>query len=275
MTKSYNVKTDLEIDLNGHSMTSNLNAPIFTANGGKLTLKGGTASNRGQVAIAQNGGSIVVENGTYTSSKRDVFRAETNGTVTINGGTLTGQEGAVVCYSGKGTIVINGGTLTGVDNFAISTNGSSGNGENSITINGGKLEGNIKSAGYEAIGVYIANNDTFVMNGGEIIANGGTGICMRAGNVTINNGKITATNIDKNGNVVADGKIGDCPVVMTGCSAVIYHESANYPGKTGMKLTVKGGTITGVDHAIQVLSNEAEPQVFVTGGTFTPAYPEA
>ena len=112
------------------------------------------------------------------------------------------------------------------------------------------------------------------MNGGTIKANGGTGLCMRSGDVTINAGTIIATNVDKNGNVVADGKIGDDSTIMTGCSAIIYHETANYPGKEGMKLTVKGGTIRGVDHSIQVLSNEEVPQVFVTGGALTPPYPE-
>ena len=263
-------------------MTADQTGALFTVtDGGKLTLKGGTASNRSQVALATNGGEVVVENGTYESSKAAAFRAGVNGAVIVNGGELTGQEGAVDCR-GKGDdntcgarITVNGGKLTGLDNFAISTNGTSGMGGNIITINGGELEGNIKSAGYEAIGVYIVNSDIFVMNGGTIKANGGTGLCMRAGDVTINDGTIIATNVDKNGNIVADGKIGDDSTVMTGCSAIIYHETANYPGKAGMKLTVKGGTITGVDHAIQVLSNEETPNVHVSGGTFNPAYPES
>ena len=222
----------------------------------------------------ENGGELTVENGMYSSSAADVIRVGTNGTVTVNGGELTGREGAVTCRDGGSTIVVNRGTLVGTDNFAIATNGSGGMGNNVIEINGGRLEGNIVSAGYEAVGVHVANDDIFVMNGGEIIAYGGTGLCMRAGDVTINGGKITATNVDKNGNVVADGKIGDCPIVMEGCSAVIYHESANYPGKEGMRLTINGGTITGVDHSLQILSNEELPQVFVTGGTLPPAYPE-
>lgn len=242
--------------------------------GGKLTLKGGNASNKGQVAIASDGGEIIVENGEYESSKAAVFRAGVNGTVTVNGGTLTGQEGAVDSR-GKGpdnkcgaVITVNGGKLTGTDNFAIATNGSSGMGGNTVTINGGELEGYIQSAGYEAIGIYIANDDVFVMNGGSIKANGGAGICMRGGDVTINDGTIIAT-----GEPGTTGKIGDGNFQM-GKSAIIYHETANYPGKEGMKLTVNGGTIVGVDHSIEVLSNEAEPQVFVTGGEFTPAYPE-
>lgn len=275
LSSATTITGDTTLNLNGHTVSATYSSPLFNVNGGKLTLKGdGAISNRSCVGNASNGGEIIVQSGTYTSTKKDVFHAGLNGKVTVNGGVLTGQEGAVTNAEGKSTITVNDGELTGLDNFAIATNGNEGRGGNVITLNGGRLEGNIKSAGYEAIGVYIANSDVFVMNGGEIIAHGGTGICMRAGDVTINGGTITATNVDKNGNIVADGKIADDPTVMEGCSAVIYHETANYPGKAGMKLTIKGGKITGVDHSIQVLSNEAEPQVFVTGGALTPAYPE-
>ena len=152
--------------------------------------------------------------------------------------------------------------------MGIATNGSNGQGGNAIVINGGKIDAHITSAGWEACAVYVANNDTFVMNGGELVANNGAGICMRAGDVTIHGGSITAT-----GEPGTTGKIGDAKYQM-GKSAVIYHEKANYPGKAGMKLTIDGGTFTGVDHSVEVLSNEAEPQVFVTGGTFVPVYPE-
>ena len=39
-----------------------------------------------------------------------------------------------------------------------------------------------------------------------------------------------------------------------------------------MSLTINGGKITGVVHSVEVLSNEVEPAVSVTGGEFTPAY---
>ena len=273
--QTYTINRELALDLNGHAINATYGSPLFQADGGKLTIKGnGSIANKGNVGIAKNGGEIVVENGTFTSSSQAVFRAGNGGTITVNNGELTGQEGAVDSNNPNGTITINGGHLTGIDNFAIATNGTSGRGGNVITINGGILEGNIRSAGYEAIGIYLPNNDTFVMNDGEIIAHGGTGICMRGGDVTINGGTITATNVDKNGNTVADGWIGDKNTVMTGCSAIIFHETANYPGNAGMKLTVNGGTITGIDHSIQVLSESENPQVFVTGGTLTPAYPE-
>ena len=222
-----------------------------------------------RIANAVNGGEIVIENGTYNSTKDVAFSATGEGSkVTMNGGKINAVEGGIGAFL-KAEVEVNGGEITVSDNFCLFTNGSAGQGGNKITLNGGKLTGNITSPGYEAIGVYIANNDTFVMNGGEILANNGTGLCMRGGNVTINDGKIVAT-----GESGRDGKIADDPTIMTDTSAIIYHETANYPGKAGMKLTVNGGRIVSVDHSIQVLSNEAEPQVFVNGGNLTPAYPE-
>ena len=277
LTRSYDIRTDTAIDLNGYKITADLAGPLFTVEEHMLLIvnsgdANGGITNRGIIGIAQNRGHILIDSGEYVSLKQQPFRAEVDGSVTVNGGTLTGQEGAVISREGHGRIVINGGNLTGLDNFAVATNGTSGWGGNYIEINDGHLEGNITSPGYEAIGVYIANDDTFIMNGGEIVANGGTGLCMRAGTVIINGGSITATNVAKDGHIVADGKIGDDNTVMEGCSGVIYHESANYPGKEGMNLIITGGTITGVDHSIQVLSNEVEPQVRVEGGEQIPPY---
>lgn len=191
----------------------------------------------------------------------------------FNNGHISCNECALNA-GGNAVIEMNGGLIETNDNMGIATNGSDGRGGNTIIMNGGKIDASIRSSGYEAIGIYIANNDVFVMNDGEVIANGGTGLCMRAGDVTIHGGKITATKTNKQGVEVPDGKIADKNTVMMDCSAVIYHESANYPGKAGMKLTIDGGILTGVDHSVQVLSNEMTPQVFVTGGTLTPVYPE-
>ena len=219
-----------------------------------------------------NNGSVVIDGGSYMSNK-EAFFASNGGKIVFNDGYVRSVECAMN-IGGNGILEMNGGKIETIDNMGIGTNGSSGRGGNVITMNGGKIDANIQSAGYEAIGVYIANSDTFIMNGGEIIANGGTGLCMRAGEVEIHGGKITATGTKKDGTPVADGKIGDGSWVMEGVSAVIYHESANYPGKAGMKLTIDGGELTGANHSVQVLSNEETPQVFVTGGTLVPAYPE-
>ncbi|MBP5729417.1 MAG: hypothetical protein J6Y48_20305, partial [Clostridia bacterium] len=84
-------------------MNANLNNALFNVSGaGKLILKGGNVSNRGQVAVASDGGEVIVENGSYVSTKAAVFRATVRGKVTVNAGELTGQEGAIDCW-GKGS----------------------------------------------------------------------------------------------------------------------------------------------------------------------------
>lgn len=261
---------DTVIDLNGHEISGNLSGEaLLVANGVKLTLTGeGTIRNAKWIANAVNGGEVNIERGNYVSNNEGFKAIGTGSTVRMNGGHITSQETAISANQG-GVIEMNGGLIETIDNMGIATNGSSGQGGNTIIINGGKIDAHITSAGWEACAVYVANSDTFVMNGGELVANNGAGLCMRAGNVTINDGIITAT-----GEAGTTGKIADGNFQM-GKSAVIYHEKANYPAKDGMKLTVNGGTFTGVDHAIDVQSNEAEPQVFVTGGNFTPAYPES
>jgi hypothetical protein len=187
--------------------------------------------------------------------------------VTFNGGELTAVEGGIGAFD-KGSIEVNGGKITGTDNFPLFTNGTAGRGGNTIVFNDGELVGNITSNGYEACGVYIANNDTFVMNGGKIKANNGCGLLMRAGNVTINGGEIECTSGDH-----VPGYVGDAKTKMS-ASAVIYHETANYPGKAGMSLTITGGKFTGADKSVEILSNEAEPNVHISGGEFHPNLPD-
>ena len=273
LTASIPVTQGTVIELAGHTIEGTLSSALFAVNGAKLTLSGnGTIQNKKWIANVTNGGQLTVNGGTYISQK-EAFIAN-------NGGTIIFNDGHIICdecglnIAGNATLEMNGGLVETNDNMGIGTNGTNGRGGNTITMNGGKIDASIKSSGYEAIGVYIANSDTFIMNDGEIIANGGTGLCMRGGDVQIHGGKITATKTDKQGVEVPDGKIADRNSVMLGCAAIIYDEAANYPGKAGMKLTVDGGIITGVDHSIQVLSNEEIPQVFVTGGTLTPAYSE-
>ena len=267
------ITKDVVINLDGCELTSDLTKgekkPMFIVNGAKLTFKGeGSVVAAYRLASAENGGVIEIDGGDFDAG--DVgFTATGEGSKLIfNDGYLTSVEGGLGAFD-KGEIVMNGGTIEVSDNFALFTNGSNGRGGNKITVNGGTMVGRIVSAGYEACGIYIANNDTFVMNGGEVYAINGAGLCMRAGDVTINNGIITAT-----GEAGTTGKIGDAAFQM-GKSAVIYHEKANYPGKAGMSLKINGGTFVGVDHSLEVLSNEATPNVTVTGGSFTPDYPEA
>ena len=271
--ESLEIKADTVIDLNGKSLTGSVNGPLFNVDGAKLTLKGnGNVTNGNYLAVASNGGEVVIENGNYDSTYEGFKALGEGAKIVMNGGTVTTNECALGVNRGA-YLEMNGGTIVTRDNMGIGTNGKGGEGGNTIVMNGGEIVGSIATNGYEAIGVYIANNDSFTMNGGSIIGNGGAGICMRGGTVVINDGYIEGKS-SENRPAGSTGWIGDLKGEagkMTQ-SAIIYHEKANYPGKEGMSLTVNGGVIKGAVYSIEVLSDEVEPAVNITGGEFTPAY---
>ena len=277
ISQKLEISNDFVLDLNGHSIVNNVTCPsnkkvdyAFEADGCTLTLQGEgeitVTKAKMRVAEAINGGSIIIESGKYTSEKEVAFSASGEGSkVVFNGGEIHATEGGIMSFEGA-TLELNDGKIFVSDNFPIGTNGNAGNGNNTIIMNGGYYEGRITSPTYEAIGVYIANNDTFIMNDGEIKAINGAGILMRGGTVELNGGKITATGVEGGG-----GYIGDKKTVMSQ-SAIIYDEKSNYPGKAGMNLTVNGGTFVGFDKSIDIQSTEVEPKVVVNGGAFVPPY---
>ena len=269
----FNLSHDFIMDLNGHSLVNNMETTekmdyVFTVDGCKLTLKGegelSATMPKIRIANAINGGEIIIESGTYASNVDIGFTATgEDSKVIFNGGEIYAVEGGIMAFSGA-TLELNNGKIIVTDNFPIGTNGSSGQGNNTIIVNGGYYEGHITSPKFEAIGVYIANNDTFIMNGGEIKAYNGAGILMRGGNVTLNNGKITATGVEGGG-----GFIGDQKTKMSQ-SAIIYDEKSKYPGSKGMNLTINGGVYVGFDKSLDVQSTEETPKITINGGAFIP-----
>lgn len=270
LTAQVAIEHDTVLDLGGHTLTSNVESYMFIANDAKLTIQNGNINAGKRVAQAENSGEVIVKSGNFQSGDVAFAALGEGSKVTFDGGNLVAVEGGIGCFD-KGEVEINGGFIKGIDNFPVFTNGTSGRGGNTITINGGEFEGNITSNGYESCCVYVANNDTVVINGGRFVSTDGCGILMRAGNVTINDAEVMAGKKDSNSH--SPGWVGDNKTKMS-ASAIIYHESANYPGKAGMSLEINGGTFVGADHALEVLSNEATPNVTVNGGEFTPAYPE-
>ncbi len=264
LSMSVNVSQDAVLNLCGNTLTYSGEGYALVANNATLTIKNGSVNANKRIAQAENGGKVVIDSGEYQSGDVAFSAIGSNSKVTFNSGSIVAKEGGIGSFDG-GSVEINGGQITGTDNFPVFTNGTAGRGGNNIVFNDGELIGNIVSNGYESCGVYIANNDTFVMNGGVIKSNNGCGILMRAGNVTINGGEITAFGGDH-----TPGWVGDNKTKMS-ASAVIYHESANYPGKAGMNLTINDGIFKGTDHALEILSNETTPAVTINGGSFDPA----
>ena len=263
LTSQVVIDKNFTIDLSGQAISSLIDMPLFLVDGGYLTIRGtGTINTANVIGSAINGGRIIIENGTLISGDVGFETAGRNARVIFNGGSLTAAKGGIGIYSGS-DIIFNKGQISTTDGPAIFSISEG----NIIRFNGGKLISNVRTEGYESVGVYLTNRGMFIMNGGDIIANNGAGLLMRGGTAVISNGTITAT-----GEPGITGWIGDEDTLMSK-SAIIYHESANYPGKEGMNLAVAGGVITGVDHSIEVLSNEATPNVTVSGGTLSPAFP--
>lgn len=240
-----------------NNITNNSNS-AFLVDGGELVIDGaGEISGAGCAIAARNGGKVTVNGGTYTSTSAGQTMASigAGSAITINDATVNSQEAAVMAFDG-GTLTLNGGDYNTNDNFVVGTNGTAGRGGNTINIKNAVLKGKIQSNGYEACGIYVANNDTVNIEDSEIIAENGCGILMRAGNVTVKNTKITTTG-------TTGGFVGDKKKVMSN-SGIIYDEASNYPGKAGMSL-VCGPDVTFdcSGETVEILSNEETPNVTI------------
>nr|MBO4517798.1 hypothetical protein [Clostridia bacterium] len=162
---------------------------------------------------------------TLRSVNNTALAAISGATLIINGnGGIMALEACVMAYDGS-EIIINGGTYTSIDNFVIGTNGTSGCGANVITVNGGTFNGGITTAGYVACGVYVANNDTVVLNGGTFNITNGVGVLARSGSTTVGAGVVF--NVSGNGTL---GKVGDSLVTVPSGKVIVWDMIANYPG---------------------------------------------
>ena len=184
---------DFELNLNGNELSTTSTAQyMMQVNGGKVTLKNGAIKAKKRIGTVANG-ELVIENCDLTSTNDLLADAVgENAKITVNGGNFHAVEGGFGAFD-KASIEVNGGNFEVTDNFALYTNGSEGRGGNTIIINDIDINNSITSANYIACGIYVANDDTFIMNGGNIVANGGCGILQRGGHVTINGGTIKGT----------------------------------------------------------------------------------
>ena len=235
------------IDLNGHSITGN--NTLIQVSGGEAVIKNGTIDGVGHSVTVTNGGKLVIEDAQILSTASNAVSVYDGGSLTVESGKLKAQEFGVLVTTGA-ELVINGGIIEGVDNCSMGGNGTAGQGDTVMTINGGTLISHISTPGYIACGIYSPNSGIINFNGGEIISDG-CGICMRAGQVNINGGTIRA-----NGATNVFGKVGDSRVVV-GPYAVVYDESAKYPAADTLELNIASGAkLIGTDGDIQILLSE-------------------
>jgi len=261
------ISRDLTLDLNGKTVTA-ANGFAFVASGAEtdVTITGnGTVNALASALYVQNGAKLVVENGTYVSTSANTFVSTSGGTLTVNNATVTAQEVAVLVTSAS-TAVINGGTFTTVDNFVVGTNGSNGQGGNTITINGGVFNGGITSNGYIACGVYVANSDTVVLNAGTFNITNGVGMVIRAGQTTVK--EAVVFNFAPNP-TLAEGWVGDDKTKLPVGYAFVLDLAAQYPGLNELEFSFENETEYPV-YRFERVSTLAELQAAAEkGGTYT------
>ena len=233
------------IDLGGNTVRG------ISTSGGEVVVKNGTvASGSSAAAISvYSGGKATIDDGAViVGTRNNGIEINTGGEVVVNGGSISAQE-AGIYPSGGATLTINGGSISCVDNGGLMMNGTAGKGGNTVVMNGGRIEGHIKSAGYLACGVYLPNDDVFTMNGGEIVSDG-VGIVLRGGKAILNGGTIEA-----NGATGVKGKVGDSRVVV-GPYAVVYDMESAYPAKDSLGLVIGEDMILmGTDGDIDIVGD--------------------
>ena len=237
-TNTITINKSIVLDLNGKTIK----------NTNTTKKEGTTIINNGNLTIIDSG-----VNGNVESVSNAAIAAGNNSITTIESGTYLGPEGAVITsYATGATINIKGGTFTASDNAVIAGNGTNRDGEpNTINITGGTFNGNIKSSGYVACGIYAPWKDIINVSGGTFKITKGAGIVARAGNVNVSGGEFNCT-----GNVT--GMVGDSRIVVP-CSVFVFDSDANYPALTAdSKITVTGGTFTSQVNSINVIPAESD-----------------
>ena len=197
------ITKNVVVDLGGHTVTG---GEVLFADGKEsyATLINGKIVSTSWALTAQNGATLVVEEGL----------------------TVEADEACLFAWD-AGKLIVNGGTYTSANNFVIGTHGSAGRGNNIIEVNGGTFNGNIRSAGSIACGIYVANNDEVTVNGGTFNITNGVGIVARSGKTTVNEG--VKFNITCDGTITA-GRVGDAKIDITIPHELVLDTSANYPG---------------------------------------------
>ena len=219
-------KTETPVVVEGNSVNqiSDLTSfQVAAAAGGEYTLVADIEYN-GTLSVSEDM-ILNLNNHTIRSRNNVALAAVAGATLTINGnGNVYAQEACVMAFDGS-SFEINGGTYTSYDNFVFGTNGSTGRGNNTITINGGTFNGGIQSAGYVACGIYVANSDTVVVNGGTFNVTNGVGILARSGNTTVKSA--VTFHVTGNGSI---GKVGDSKVTVPSGEVLVLDLAAGYPG---------------------------------------------
>ena len=220
---------------------------IQVENGGTLTIENGTYT--GSNTVVYNQGTLTINDGTFAGTNsgygvRNVYPKEEDSpepmSFTLNGGTITASKGYGVVLFGKGVkeneTPDNGSltfTMTGGKIGAvvgIGTNANSGkNAGYTMNLSGGEVEGS-------DTGMYLPSNGIVNISGGIEIYGKNQGVRVCAGELNISGGRIyTDAEQEKQMDIQANGT-GEIP------GALVIGKAGNgYEGDLIVNIT--GGTI--------------------------------
>ena len=257
LSKGITIKKDLELDLNGKTISCDERIAMFTISNGAVVKVSNGNINAKYRAFYVTSGLLQIENGANISAQDCALNTNgANAKAIMNGGLVTAQEAGILLTTGS-SFEMNGGKIVGLDNGPIMGNGTAGQGDISVVMNGGELEANIQSTGYVAVGVYMPNSGSFVMNGGKIKANGGAGVVCRGGSSELLGGEIITTAHPS----LEVGKVGDSRVVVP-CSAVVYDKNSKYPAMDSLEIIIgENMVLNGAHSDVEIISEEEQPNI--------------
>lgn len=269
VTDKVTVNKALTLNLNGKTLTTAYkgtvtDAAFDVASGGNLTLtdsaSGGklTSSNSMALLRAQAGGTINVNSGSYelTESTKDESRVIRNeGTLNMTGGTvksernssapaLNNRDGSKLTLSGgtvdsvygigmfgKCSVTISGTAAVKSTGIAVSGNGQKPFEGYTLTINGGTITS-------EDTAIYLPSAGITRITAGNISGKE-IGIGIRAGELTVSGGTVTASAARNAEGQLESGKSG----VLTGALVVGKPASTSEDGYVGaVKVKLDGGS---------------------------------
>lgn len=291
----------LTVDFNTHKITVNKNRAIVIDESVKpdnssaltrydwVTFKGTTGglTTDGDVGFFTVKGYLKIEGGTYnamnmTTDGLSVVNVHPGGTLNMDGGEINAKYYGVYVHGADSLVWIQGSAkIHSVDAAAISGNGLTANAGYTMTIGGGTLISDNKSA------IYHPNSGNLTIAPGNstatITIQGKTGIYAKAGYTKV----LTATGKESKVQIIGTGAKapyeyngnGNNP---TGDAIVI--DNCDYPAG-GPSVEIKGGTFTS-NNAKAVASyvkqddpaysgdNQARVEKFINGGKFSTSIPE-
>ena len=249
-------------------------------NGNTVAYASGKITAEGFALCAIQGGEIIVESGSFESTKGngvgvqgnfDPSGTDMNSKVTIQGGYILAQEVAALVHAHKAVLNVEGGVLQAKDNAVVSGNGTKNDGDNrggtTINISGGTMIGGIQTPNFIACGVYHPQEGTLNITGGKFQITNGVGVLIRAGSANITGGEIATTG--KVSGWVGDAKIDE------GCHGIVYDAVSNYPGAANADKVAVGGDVKIVtddgNSPVKMRRPEGsnENKIGVTGGSFS------